>query len=236
MYDKNMNVYFGITICFVPLIISLVVFSVTKKLRITHQLLAILLGLLAVLPISFIQYFIPDLSGFFNSPILFSIIQSLILYGLIEEALKTALLLPLPYKDYSCLNFLLLSFVMGLALGCFESVVYFFDHLQNAKAKGAELLFRPIFLRIFTSDIIHLTCTGLGGLFIWSCRGGANESLRKGPRFSILITAILLHGFYDFFAGFTNGLRWFSGAVVLLAIVECRIKYTSLQSGENSAI
>lgn len=219
----------GIVICFLPLIISILILTLTKKLRLTHQLIAVLLGLVAVLPISFIQFFIPDLSGFFKSPILFSIIQSLILYGLIEEVFKTLLILPLPHKNYSCLEFLLLSFVMGLALGCFESVVYFFDHFQKAVNKGAELLFVPIFLRIFTSDVIHLTCTGLGGLFIWSCRGNAGGAgqlavgARPKARLSILITAILLHGFYDFFAGFTSGIRWFSAAVILLAIVECRI-------------
>ncbi len=261
----------GIIICFIPLLIAVLIFSLTKTLRLTHQLIAILLGLLAVIPISFIQFFIPDLSGLFRSPILFSIIQSMILYGLIEEILKTTLIVPLPHKNMTCLNFLLLSFLMGLALGCFESVVYFFDHLQNAKAKGAQLLYTPIYLRIFTSDIIHLTCTGLGGLFIWTCRNsgqnagaagsvtgaggvtgaagagagslaGGSGSLAAGsrgrpsPRLSILITAILLHGFYDFFAGFTNNLRWFSGAVVLLAIAECRIKYMALQNNENATV
>lgn len=226
----------GIIICFIPLLLAVLILSLTKKVRFTHQLVAILLGLLAVIPISFIQFFIPDFSGLFHSPILFSLLQSIILYGLIEEAFKTALIVPLPHKNMTCLNFLLISFVMGLALGCFESVVYFFDHLQKARNKGADLLFTQIFLRIFTSDIIHLTCTGLGGLFIWSCRAGRESCGRKRGRFSILITAILVHGFYDFFAGFTNGLRWFSGAVVLLAIAECRIKYMSLQGDENTAL
>jgi len=224
----------GIILCFIPLILAVLILTITKKLKFTHQLLAVLFGLIAVVPISFLQFFIPDLSGLFKSPILFSIIQSLLLYGLIEETLKTALILPLPHKNYSCLNFLLLSFVMGLALGCFESVVYFFDHMQTAKAKGAQLLFLPIFLRIFTSDIIHVSCTGLGGLFIWSCRNECGG--KKSPRISILITAILLHGFYDFFAGFTSQLRWFSAAVILLALVECRIKYTSLQGKENATV
>ena len=93
-------------------------------------------------------------------------------------------------------------------------------------------MYLPIFLRIFTSDIIHLTCTGLSGLFIWSCRVREDDK-KGGPKFSILITAVLLHGFYDFFAGFTNNLRWFSAAVILLALVECRIKYTSLQNSEK---
>ena len=62
----------GIALCFVPLILAIVLFTFAYKIKITHQLIAVLLGLLAVLPISFIQYFIPDFSGLFSSPVLFS--------------------------------------------------------------------------------------------------------------------------------------------------------------------
>ena len=73
-----------------------------------------------------------------------------------------------------------------------------------------------------------MTCTGLCGMFIYSCR-------HKPAKTSLLITAVILHGIYDFFAGFstTSNLRWFSIAVVLMAIAECRIKYTSLQNNEE---
>ena len=222
----------GIVLCFLPLILIILLFTLAFKLKLTHQLIAVLLGLAAVLPISFIQYFIPDFSSLFNSPILFSLLQSLVIYGLIEEAFKALLLLPLPHKLYdenkNLRDFLLLSFVMGLSLGCFESVVYYFDHLQIANSKGATLLYGQIAVRIFTSDIIHMTCTGLCGMFIYSCR-------HKPAKTSLLITAVILHGIYDFFAGFstTSNLRWFSIAVVLMAIAECRIKYTSLQNNEE---
>ena len=221
----------GLFLCFVPLILAIALFSFAFKIKITHQLIAVLLGLAAVLPISLLQYFIPDFSGLFNSPILFSLIKSLLIYGLIEEAFKTLLLLPLPHKSYDendkCRAFLFLSFVMGLSLGCFESVVYYFDHLQIANSRGATLLYGQIAVRIFTSDIIHLTCTGICGIFICSIR-------RKERKISLFVTAVLLHGIYDFFAGFSGDLRWFSVAVVLMSIAECRIKYKSLQTDENA--
>ena len=222
----------GIFLCFVPLILAIALFSFAFKIKITHQLIAILLGLAAVLPISFLQYFIPDFSALFKSPILFSLIKSLLIYGLIEEAFKTLLLLPGPHKLYDeanqCRDFIFLSFIMGLSLGCFESVVYYFDHLQIANSRGATLLYGQIAVRIFTSDIIHLTCTGLCGMFIYSIR-------HKERRISLFITAVVLHGIYDFFAGFssTSNLRWFSIAVVLMAIAECRIKYTSMKNNEK---
>jgi len=222
----------GIVLCFVPLILAIVLFTFGFKVRITHQLIAILLGLAAVLPISFIQYFIPSIPGIVLSPVLRALLKSIFLYGLVEEVLKTIILLPLPHKMYDSTEgcgrqtFLLLAFVAGLSLGCFESVVYYFDHLQMANSRGATLLYGQIAVRIFTSDVIHMMCTGLCGLFVYSCRN-------KPRHVSCLVAAILLHGFYDFFAGFSGNMRWFSIAVVLMTIAECRIKYTSLENNEK---
>ena len=222
----------GLILCFVPLILVVALFTFAFKLKLMYQLLAVFLGLIAVLPISFIQYFLPELPGIGFSPILHALLKSLLLYGLIEELFKTLILIFLPHKNltesHEARDFLQLAFVAGLALGCFESVVYYFDHLQIANSRGATLLYGQIAVRILTSDVIHMTCTGLCGLFIFSCR-------QKPARISLLITAVILHGIYDFFAGFstTSNLRWFSVAVVLMAIIECRIKYTTLISPEK---
>ncbi len=217
----------GIILCFVPLIFAFLIFAAGFKLKLTHLLIAVLLGLVAVLPISFIQYFMPALPGLPISAVVRALLKSLLLYGLVEEAIKTLALLPVPHKNESRLNFMLLAFTAGLSLGCFESVVYYFDHLQIANSRGATLLYGQIAVRIFTSDIIHMCCTGLCGLFLFSCRN-------KPRHISCLITAVILHGVYDFFAGFSGNLRWFSVAVVLMAIAECRIKYISLQNDENA--
>ncbi len=222
----------GLILCFIPLILVVALFTFAFKLKLVYQLLAVFLGLIAVLPISFIQYFLPELPGIGFSPILHALLKSLLLYGLIEELFKTLILIFLPHKNltesHEARDFLQLAFVAGLALGCFESVVYYFDHLQIANSRGATLLYGQIAVRIMTSDIIHMTCTGLCGLFIYSCR-------QKPARISLLITAVILHGIYDFFAGFstTSNLRWFSVAVVLMAIIECRIKYTALTNPEK---
>lgn len=216
----------GLILCFVPLFAAFLIFTFGYKLKFSHQLFACILGLIAVLPISFLQYFIPELPSFEPSPVLRTLIKSLFLYGFIEEIIKMAACLPLPKKEHTQLEFLFLSFVMGISLGCFESAVYFFDHLQMANNRGAQLLYGQIAVRIFTSDIIHMMCTGICAMFIWSC-------YKKNMKISFLIVAILLHGIYDFFAGFSNGLRWFSLIVVLMSIAECRIKYSSLKNNEE---
>lgn len=213
---------FGIILCFLPLVIAIILFTTKSKIKITHQLVASLLGLVAVLPISFIQYFLPPYTGILSSVILYSLLKSFILYGLIEELFKMVLLLPLPHKNYSPKDFLYISFVMGLSLGCFESMVYYFQHLQSANDIGAQLLYFQIFTRILTADIIHMSCAGLSAMFIYSCRN-------KTRKISPLIWAVLLHGIYDFFAGFNSGLRYFSFVVVLLAMAECRIKYNDIR-------
>ena len=164
----------GIALCFIPLIIAVAIFAAGFKIKILHLLLAVLYGLVAVLPISFIQYFMPAIPGLPMSPVVRALLKSILLYGLVEEAIKTIALVPLPHKLYDNDNdragFLMLAFAAGLSLGCFESVVYYFDHLQIANSKGATLLYGQIAVRIFTSDIIHMCCTGLCGLFIYSCR------------------------------------------------------------------
>lgn len=218
----------GIALCFLPLILAIVIITLGFKIKLTHQLIACLIGLIAVLPISFIQYFLPELPIIEFSPVLRALLKSILLYGLVEELLKMVALFPLPHKEYTALNTMLLAFVMGLALGCFESVVYYFDHLQIANSRGAQLLYGQIALRIFTSDLIHMACTGLSGLFVFTCRDKEQKS-----KVSFFVAAVMLHGVYDFFAGFSGSIKWFSAVVVLLAIAECRIKYVSLQKNEK---
>ncbi|EID84300.1 hypothetical protein MSI_22420 [Treponema sp. JC4] len=212
-----------IALCFLPIIICFVIYTLLLKIRITDQLIAVLLGLIAVFPISLIQYFLPDFGLFENNPVLQTLLKSIIIYGLTEELIKMLFLIPIPHKKLSESDFLFLAFFMGLTLGCFESTVYFLDHLQKAASRGAQLLLSQIFIRIFTSDLIHMACTGLGGLFLYSCRN-------KPVSISVFILAVVLHGIYDFFAGFQNDLKYFSIAVIILAFIECRNKYVSLQN------
>lgn len=216
-----LSIVLPIILCFIPLIAGFLIFAFAFKSNAGHLSIAILLGLAAVLPISVIQFFLPSINILSSMPILREILKSLLLYGLVEEILKCVFVLPLPKKEKSAFDFLLLAFTMGLALGCFESIVYYLDHLQMANNRNATLLYGQIFARIFSSDLIHMTCTGLCGLFIYSIRN-------KHPVITCLLSAIFIHGIYDFFAGFQNALRWFAVTAILLAIAECRLKYTSI--------
>ena len=212
-----------IALCFLPLILCFVIYTLGFKIKLTNQLIATLLGLIAVFPISVIQYILPPFTLFEQIPVLQTLLKSIIIYGFIEELIKFLFLIPIPSKNLSEFEYLLLSFMTGLVLGCFESAVYFLDHMQIAASRGAQLLLSQIFLRIFSSDLIHMTCTGLCGLFLFSCRN-------KPVKISVFFIAVLLHGTYDFFVGFQNPLKYFSIVVILLAIIECQNKYLSLQN------
>lgn len=78
-------------------------------------------------------------------------------------------------------------------------------------------------IRMLTAVIIHAACAGLSGLFVYSIKNGSTKVLS-------FILAILLHGIYNYFAGFKmdSFFFWFSLVVVLVSIVECRIRYRSL--------
>ena len=142
---------FGILFCFLPLIVFFLIFTFAYKLNVFYQLIAILIGLLSVIPISLIQYFVPDINDFANNyPIFYSLLKSLILYAVIEEVIKMLFLFFLPIsegklsrnkkielsdsgtKAFALKRFIFLGFIMGLSVGCFESGVYFFEHMQKA--------------------------------------------------------------------------------------------------------
>lgn len=209
----------GIFFCLCPILILFLILTFSFKIKTLHLIITILLSILVIFPISIIQFLIPDLSRFFISPLLYSFFQSLIIYSFIEEIFKLLFINFLPTKKTTLLNFLMISLFFGLTLGCFESLIYFLQHLQSSTEIGGKLIYSKIFLRIFSSDIIHSCCAGLSGIFIFTKK---NQNKLK---ISIIVITILLHALYDFFAVFNNPLKYFSIIVILLAIIECRSKY-----------
>ena len=96
-------------------------------------------------------------------------------------------------------------------MGCFETLVYLVAGIQHLE------------LRMLTAVVIHVSCAGLSGIFVYSIK---NKSVKVLP----FVSAVLLHGIYNYFAGFKMDsiFFWFSLVVVLVSIVECRIRYRSM--------
>lgn len=222
----NMNVYAPMLLCLVPLIATFLLLAIlVPGISILRELIAVLAGLLALVPIVILQFLFLGgrLEFFIRANLFFSIIHSLIFFGLIEEGMKTVSLLILKARGENLKIYFAYSILAGMALGCFESVVYLLSFLGRHSHNPAEFL-QMIFLRMVTSLVIHTLCAGLGGLCIFG-----NKNLRRD--FSPLIFAIFIHGIYDFFAASAFPLKYFSVAAILLAILECRIFYLRIREG-----
>lgn len=209
----------AIILSFLPLIISFFCFK--KQFKPLHLLLATILGFVIVLPISFVQYLVPNNIPFSFNPILFLLLKSLLLYGLLEEGFKLLVLLPFSEKkDTSPKKVLIISLMISLAVAGFESIIYFLDKLQKSNYRNGTLLYLPIFLRLCSAYIIHITCTCLSSLFLYTL-------YQKKAQISLFLLAIILHGLYDFFVAFQNNFKWFSIGIILLSLIELKIKYST---------
>ncbi|QNL96496.1 PrsW family glutamic-type intramembrane protease [Treponema sp. Marseille-Q4132] len=221
-----MNIYAALALCFVPLIIIFFFVRRFAQTGIILCLYAVLLGLLAVAPISILQFYAADIPFLNSDHWITQLLRAVLFNGLIEEFIKIIFMLFLPSKRLSLGKFFLCACICGMSLGCFESAIYFLQHLQQANTIGAHLIYAQIFTRMFTSDAVHTLCAGLGALFIRSIK-------RMRIDIAAVLFAPLIHGLYDFFALYDD-FKWFSAAAILFLAVQCRIGYTS-QAEEKSA-
>ncbi len=188
------------------------------------MLYAVLLGLLAVAPISILQFYAADIPFLHSDDWIMQLLRAILFNGLIEEFIKMIVMLFLPSKRLSLGKFFMCACICGMSLGCFESAIYFLQHLQQANTIGAHLIYVQLFERMFTSDAVHTLCAGLSALFIRSVK-------RMRIDIAALLFAPLLHGLYDFFALYDD-FKWFSIAAILFLAVQCRISYR-MQSDEK---
>ena len=121
-------------------------------------------------------------------------------------------------KKLQLKEFFVATLLFGMILGCFESATYFLQHLQKTNARGGQLLYDILFLRMFSSDLIHMFCAGLSGLFVWGIK---NKKIYVMP----LVYAIFIHGIFNFFNYFNGGIQLFAYVAIFFAIIECRVKY-----------
>lgn len=224
--NMNLNVYAPMLLCLVPLVTTFLLLAIlVPGISVLREFFAVLAGLLAFVPIVILQFLfvVGRLEISMRANLFLSIIHSLVFFGLIEEGVKAASLLVLKARGESLRNFFAYSILAGMALGCFESVVYLLTALGTRPQVSTEFL-QMIFLRMATALMIHTLCAGLGGLCIFY-----SKNIRRN--FSPLVFAIVIHGIYDFFAANAYPLKYFSVAVILLAVLECRIFY--LRTREN---
>lgn len=199
-------------ICLVPpAAVSFCMVLLIEEFKVRYAAIAAAVALAAVVPIVAVQFFI-EKAGLISPQSLFSVlIKSLLINGAVEETVKMLLLFFFPYRKMRLKVFFACAVLSGLFLGCFETAMYIIAGIQNLE------------LRLVTAAVIHASCAGLSGLFVYSVRNGG---IKAYP----FILAVVLHGIYNYFAGFkmNSFFFWFSVAVVLVSVIECRIRYRSM--------
>lgn len=222
-----MNVYAAIILCFIPFVTVFVLLKIlVDEISIVKELIACALGLFALIPITVLQYSFGDFFQIKGQMFFSLLMRAILLYGLIEEGFKCAALCLMPVKKISLKEMFWYGLLAGLFLGCFESVIYILSSIQKASAHGGTVLLNLIYLRSFTSIVIHAFAAGLLAMFIYSAKN-------KCIRISALIYPILLHGLYDFFAIMPKPMNIFSYVIILLLILECRITYVRIKERIN---
>lgn len=208
-----MNLYLSIGLCFTPLIIIIIITNLlVPDLKNKTILVAIIAGIGAIIPVALAQFFLFSFQPSTNKTLLTVLISALLFNGLIEETIKMLFISFIPSKTKSFSSFFVAALIAGCSFGCFEAIVYLIAEPKS------------INIRLFTAVILHIFCAGLSGIFVWSAKNH-NGLLRS------FLTAILLHGIYNFFAGFSTNFWWFSIVAILLSGFQCRVYY--VQVAEN---
>ena len=198
--------YLSLALCFIPLVaLYLCLALLVQGFRKLTGLWACVLGLLALIPAEIFLMFVgtrlPD-----NT--LLGMLVKCILLALIEEGIKMLLLFLLPAKKTPLPVFFAYAVICGMALGCFEAFIY--------------LVRRNVLLWRYAATLIHILCCGLSGLFVYSVR-------KKNLHIAPFVFAVLFHGVYNYFAGFKDFRHYFAFAVIVIAILECRLRYAFLK-------
>ena len=222
-YGIGMSVYVMMGLSFLPLILIFLIFAFSLPgFKIRYGLIAILLGLLSLIPIVIIQSIVRNIPVFTNTTLVSALITVMVFNGFIEESVKMLTLNLLPHKKTSFSTFFALSLMAGLALGCFETVIYLFSGYHEVE------------LRTVTAVAMHSLCTSLSGVFVWTWRNPVvTTDGKKKPFFQPYVWAVILHGSYNFFAGFSGFYRWFSVATIILTALECRIWFQKILNVNN---
>lgn len=196
-----MSVSLIFLLCFSPLIVleSIILLRGGKNKMLKVQA-AVLTGFIVLIPITFFQTFIlkfPSISKLSTS-FFGSLFFSLFINGFFEEIAKSSA--ASFFVDNSKKWTVIFCIIIGLSFGCMETVVYTI-HVGHV-----------VFLRLFTTVLLHGACTAIASKFSENLHSGAIKG-------KYLLTAIFLHGFYNFFTQFPLPLNLFAYFCIATAVL-----------------
>ncbi|MBO5607756.1 MAG: hypothetical protein J5930_07645 [Treponema sp.] len=197
--------YAALALCFIPLLaVYVCMVLLVPGFKKIAGLWACALGLLSLVPI---QFLLTIVGNVVHQNSLVALLFKFLLLSLIEETGKMALMFLLPEKKTPMGAFFAYAMLCGLSLGCFEAFVYLVS--QNA-------LWR------FSATVIHSACAALSGLFVYAVR-------KKKIAILPFLFAVLFHGVYNYFTAFDDFRHYFAFVVILIAVLECRLRYGNLR-------
>ena len=199
-----------------------------KELKFYYYPIVIGLGILIVIPCSFIQFFANKLPFFYTSSFVSILMSSLILSGLIEESAKLGFEALIPHKKLVFSSFFCCAMLFGLTAGSFESVIYTLNRLRTGAIPiNHSQAMKFIFERMISAQLIHMFCSALSGFFLWTLR-------KRQMKIFPLILSIIIHGIYNFFISFGHNFKWFAFAAIIFAMIETRQIYKEVSAGETN--
>lgn len=214
-----MELYIKLGLSFLPLVPLLYAAAVkVSGFRLNHALWAAAAGFAALVPIIGLQLiserFLP-----FNASSLWAVFFGTLLFnGLIEEGAKAFFLFLIPLKNLPRSVSLTAALIAGTTVGSFEALIYCIAGTNYSV------------LRLCTAVILHSLCAGLSCFFVLSLKEAKEQKKQNTVhkyrvRLMPFFTAVFCHGIYNFFAGFTGFLWYFSLFALLFALIRVRFYY-----------
>ena len=203
-----MELYIKLGLCFIPLaaVLCFSIFKITSF-RLSFAAWAAASGFAALVPIIALQYAVKRFFPLSAVSLGAAFFNALLFNGLIEEGVKTLFLFLIPAKNATKAAFTAAALIAGTTVGSFEALVYGIAGVHYSV------------LRLFTAVILHALCAGLSSVFVYS-----TKTARR--RIAPLLSAVVCHGVYNFFAGFNGFLWYFSLSALLFALIRLRFFYT----------
>ena len=219
-----MELYIKLGLSFLPLVVLLYVSAVkVSGFRLYHALWAGAAGFAALVPVIALQFISERIFPFNASSLWAVFFGTLLLNGLIEEGSKAFFLFLIPLKHLPRSVSLAAALIAGTTAGAFEALVYCIADTNYS------------ILRLCTALVLHALCAGLSCFFVLSVKEAREKNKQSTARAHYRVrlmpffTAVFCHGIYNFFAGFTGFLWYFSLFALLFALIRVRFYYTDIQ-------
>ena len=219
-----MELYIKLGLSFLPLALLLYISAVkVSGFRLNHALWAAAAGFAALVPVIGLQFISERFLPFSASSLWTVFFGTLVFNGVTEESSKALFLFLIPLKNMPRSVSLAAALIAGTTVGSFEALVYCIADTNYS------------ILRLCTALVLHALCAGLSCFFVLSVKEAKEKNKQRSDsahkyrvRLMPFFTAVFCHGIYNFFAGFSGFVWYFSLFALLFALIRVRFYYADI--------